>query len=291
MKTGNPFIDQFIDFFDEPIFHIGGTPITIASLLYLFIAILVLFFVSGWLKRIITRRLSKIKGITPSRSRALGSFVRNFTIGIGLIVIIQSSGIDISALGILAGGLGVGLGLGLQNIANDFFSGLIIWLERPVKIGDRIELDAVTGNVTDIAMRTTTVLTNDNISVIVPNSKLISAVVINWSHNDRNVRFKIPVGVSYGEDPEVVKKLLLEVAEENDAVLKNPAPDVWFDNFGDSSLNFNLVTWTTQFIDRPFILRSQLNFAIFAKFKEHNIQIPFPQRDLHLKSGFEALSK
>jgi small-conductance mechanosensitive channel len=112
--------------------------------------------------------------------------------------------------------------------------------------------------------------------------------VINWSHNDRNIRFRFPVGVAYKEDPAKIKKLLLEVAGEHPGVLKNPHPDVVFDAYGDSSLNFYLLVWTTSHINRPSFLKSDLYFAIFKKFKMHNVEFPFPQRDLHLKSGFEA---
>jgi small-conductance mechanosensitive channel len=133
-------------------------------------------------------------------------------------------------------------------------------------------------------MRATTVLTNDNISVIVPNSEFISSKVINWSHNDRNVRFNFPVGVSYKEDPEVIKRILLSVADQNHSVLKKPAPDIIFDEFGDNSLNFVLRVWTTEYIQTPQVLKSHLYFEIFNRFHEEGIEIPFPQRDIHIKS-------
>jgi small-conductance mechanosensitive channel len=145
--------------------------------------------------------------------------------------------------------------------------------------------------VINISARASTILTNDNIAVIVPNSNLISSTVINWSYNDRKVRFRYPVGVHYKEDPEIIRKLLVEVALENDAVLKTPPPDVQFVEFGDSSLNFLLRVWTTKFIHRRGYLKSELYYAIHKKFKEHNIEIPYPQRDLHLKSGFEPVQK
>ena len=133
-------------------------------------------------------------------------------------------------------------------------------------------------------MRSTTIITNDNISIIVPNSEFISSKVINWSHTDRNVRFNFPVGVSYNSDPERVRKILMEVAEENEGVLKNPAPDVLLEEYGDSSINFTLRVWTNEYITRPNILKSQLYFLAFKKFKEAGIEIPFPQRDIHVKN-------
>jgi small-conductance mechanosensitive channel len=197
-------------------------------------------------------------------------------------VVLQSAGINLSTLSIMAGALGVGIGFGLQNITNNFVSGLVILFERPIKVGDRIEVGDITGDVIKISMRSTTIITNDNITVIIPNSDFITSTVINWSHNDRNVRFNVPVGVSYGSDPEKVKALLLKVADEEDAVLKKPAPDVIFTEFADSSLNFHLRVWTTSHTTRPKVLTSQLYFNIFKIFKENGIEIPFPQRDLHI---------
>ena len=193
-------------------------------------------------------------------------------------------GINLSSITILLGALGVGIGFGLQNITNNFVSGLIILFERPIKIGDRIEVGGISGDVAKISMRATTIVTNDNISIIVPNSEFIASTVINWSHTDRNVRFNIPVGVAYKEDPENIKKLLLEVAFENEGVLKDPKPDVLFTEFGDNSINFNLRVWTNEYIDRPGVLKSQLYYKIFEKFKQNNVEIPFPQRDVHIKN-------
>ncbi|MBN2805052.1 MAG: mechanosensitive ion channel, partial [Prolixibacteraceae bacterium] len=195
--------------------------------------------------------------------------------------------IDLSAIGILIGALGIGIGFGLQNITNNFISGIIILFERPVKVGDRVEVDDLAGNIVKISARATTIITNDNIAVIVPNSDLTSKRVINWSHNNRNVRLQFPVGVSYKEDPEKIKMLLTEVALENQGVLTDPPPSVLFDSFGESSLDFVLMVWTAEFSDIPMVLKSQLYYAIFKKFKEHQIEIPYPQHDLHLKSGFE----
>jgi small-conductance mechanosensitive channel len=200
------------------------------------------------------------------------------------MIILQTVGIDLSTITVLAGALGVGIGFGLQNITNNFVSGIIILFERPIKVNDRIEVGNITGDVVRISMRATTIVTNDNISVIVPNSEFISSKVINWSHNDRNVRFNIPVGVSYNEDPKKVKELLLSVANDNDAVLKEPLPDVIFSEFGDSSLNFVLRVWTSTLIQAPKVLKSQLYFEILRRFREVGIQIPFPQRDLHIKN-------
>ncbi|MFW5726145.1 MAG: mechanosensitive ion channel family protein, partial [Bacteroidota bacterium] len=223
--------------------------------------------------------------------QAISAIVRYVILIIGLIVIIQTAGIDLSFLTVLAGALGVGIGFGLQSVTNNFVSGIVILFERPIKVGDRIELTnqagkTINGDVVSISGRATTVITNDNIAIIVPNSNLVTSEVINWSYNDRRVRFNFSVGVHYKEDPLFVKKLLLEVAEENDGVLINPAPDVLFDEFADSSLIFILRIWTSKYIQKPGVLKSQLFFSIHQKFKENNIEIPYPQRDLHFRSDF-----
>jgi len=268
------------------LFHLGENIITLGSLVTFILSLIALFFIASRVYRVLIRKIFPRYNLKPGLGQTIAKLVQYLLIILGLVIIVQSSGIDLTPLGILFGALGVGIGFGLQNITNNFISGLIILFERPIKIGDRVELETVTGNVVSISARSTTVITNDNIAVIVPNSEFINSRVINWSLNDRNVRFNFPVGVSYKENPLRIKKLMLEVAHNNKGVLKKPEPDVLFDEFGDSSLNFNLRVWTSEYSDRPKVLKSQLYYAIFEKFKEHNIEIPFPQRDLHLKSGF-----
>jgi small-conductance mechanosensitive channel len=181
--------------------------------------------------------------------------------------------------------VGIGVGLGLQEVINNFISGLIILFERPIKIGDRIQVGDVNGSIVEIKARSTTVLTNDNVSIIIPNSKFITENVINWTFNDPKIRIPVPVGVSYGSDPETVRRALLEAALTVEAVLKDPPPSVIFREFGDSALNFELLAWTRTMLHNRRRLVSDLNFAIHSKLKEHDISVPFPQRDLHLKSG------
>nr|WKN36582.1 mechanosensitive ion channel [Tunicatimonas sp. TK19036] len=255
------------------------------DIILFFFSIILLVYFSGKFRKLLVNQILSRYNLDIGIRQSIGTIVRYILLVLGFTIIIQSAGIDLSSLTVLAGALGVGLGFGLQNIANNFISGLIILFERPIKVGDRIEVGDVTGDVVNISARATTIITNDNISIIVPNSEFISSRVTNWSHHDRLVRFRFPVGVSYMEDPEEVKKLLMEVMGEHPGILKNPAPDVWFDEFGDSSLNFNLMVWTSQYVQRPRALKSQLYYSVFKKFKEHGIEIPFPQRDLHIRSG------
>lgn len=279
------FFGNATEWISTPLFKLGETQISTGTILYMMVGFIILSFVSKKLKNILVNRVFAKVGMERGVRVSIGNLIRFFLMILGALIIIQSAGINLSALTVLFGALGVGIGFGLQTITDNFISGIIILFEKPIKVGDRIELDDVNGNVENISIRATTILTNDNVSIIVPNSEFISGRVINWSHNDRNIRFNIPVGVSYNEDPAKIKKLLLEVADENESVLRDPKPQVFFDEFGDSSLNFKLAVWTSEFTDRPTPFKSALYFAIFDKFKEHNVEIPFPQRDLHLKTS------
>lgn len=269
---------------DVPIFKLGNVSISLWMIAYIIGAVVALFYLSGKLRHWTANRILSRSKLELGIRQAIGSIVRYIVIVVGLLIILQTAGIDLTTLNILAGAVGIGVGFGLQNVANNFISGVIILFERPIKVGDRIEVGDVEGDVASISARSTTIITNDNIAIIVPNSKFISENVINWSYTDRKVRFKIPIGVAYGSNTRLVEKLLLEVAAENKDVLKDPAPAVRFTEFGDSSLNFELRAWTTSLLQRKGKLISDLNFAISDKFLLHNIEIPFPQRDLHIRS-------
>lgn len=202
----------------------------------------------------------------------------------GALVCVQAIGIDLSSVTVFSGALGIGIGLGFQTIAKEFASGLVLLFEHPVKVGDRVQVGDLLGDIVQIGARGTWIKTNENIVLIVPNSEFIEGRVTNWTANDREVRIAVPLGVSYGADPEHVRRVLMRVAGENPDVLDQPAPHVAFIGFGDSSLDFHLRVWTSQQVTRPRLLRSGLYFAIFAAFKEEGIEIPFPQRDVHLKT-------
>ena len=272
-------------FLDVPILPIGTTRFTAWMLVYLLVLLGLLVYVTGKLRTWITDHLLARSHVELGLRQAVGSMIRYLLIAIGFAIILQTAGVDLSALTVLAGALGIGVGLGLQNIANNFISGLIILFERPIKVGDRIDVGGVTGDVVDISPRATTVVTNDNIAVIVPNSEFISSKVTNWSYTNRDVRLNFPVGVSYKSDPELVRRVLLEVAAAHPGILQERRSDVLLREFGDSSLNFVLRVWTRDYTTTPGVLRSDLNYAIWSKFKEHEIEIPFPQRDLHIRSG------
>ncbi|WP_291784046.1 mechanosensitive ion channel domain-containing protein [Cecembia sp.] len=288
-KIGD-FFDLLNDVLNIRLFSIGDSSLTLGLLITLVISIAILLFLSEWIKKLLVNRVLKRYQIESGTRQSVGTIVKYIIVIAGLFSILQTNGIDLSAFGILAGALGVGIGFGLQNITNNFISGLIILFEQPIKIGDRIEVGNISGDVIKISSRSTTVVTNDNISVIIPNSKFIDDQVINWSHNEYKVRFNFPVGVSYKEDPEKVKSILLQVAKDNPNVLESPQPDVLFDEFDDSSLNFYLRVWTSEYVNKPKVLKSQLYFEIFKRFSKEGVEIPFPQRDIHIKSGYEKLN-
>jgi small-conductance mechanosensitive channel len=285
VETLRTWFEQLKQALDVPIFTLGDSHLTLWTALYIGILIVLLFYLSGKLKRWIANVALVRSKLDYGVREAVGSIIRYLIVVIGFLVIIQTAGIDLTTLNVLAGAIGIGVGFGLQNIANNFISGLIILFERPIKIGDRVEVGDVEGDVVQISARSTTVVTNDNIAIIVPNSKFISDNVINWSYTDSKVRFKIPVSVAYGMDPRLVEKLLLDVAKENADVHADPAPVVRFIEFGDSGLHFELRAWSTTLMHRKGKLISDLNFAIAEKFKKYGVEIPYPQRDLHIKGG------
>jgi small-conductance mechanosensitive channel len=282
-------LDWLQEIMNMSLFNLGESKLTIGLVLTLILSFIILFVGAEWIRKLIVNKILSRYRLDGGTRKSIGTMVKYFLILAGVFSILQTNGLDLSAFGILAGAVGVGIGFGLQNITNNFISGLIILFEQPIKEGDRIEVGDVSGDVVKISARSTMIVTNDNISIIVPNSQFIDSQVINWSHNDRNIRFNFPVGVSYKEDPQKIKKILLEVAKNNSGVLNLPESDVLFDEFGDSSLNFSLRVWTSEYINRPKVLKSQLYYEIFRIFKEEGVEIPFPQRDLHLSSGFEKL--
>ena len=200
------------------------------------------------------------------------------------VLIAASQIVDLSTLGYIAAALSVGIGFGLQEIVSNFVSGLILLFERPLKVGDTVEVGGTRGVVKHISIRATTIQTLDNIVLLVPNREFITQSVVNYSHSDPKLRVHVPVGVSYGSDTALVKRILLETGGAHPLVRKWPAPEVQFLNFGDSSLDFDLLVW----INDPDVrnrVRSELRFSLFDAFAEHGIQIPFPQRDLHVRSA------
>jgi small-conductance mechanosensitive channel len=254
--------------------------------IFLLIALLVaVFWISSRTKRFLFNRFLVNSGLDRALQYAIAQIISNVVLVVGVLIVLENTGIHLGALAVFAGAVGVGVGFGLQNIASNFISGLVILAERPITIGDRVEVAGITGQVQQIRARSTVIRTNDNITMIVPNTKFIDSPVTNWTYGDPRVRFRIPVGVAYGSDIAKVREALLAAGRENPNTLEEPGPSVFLGKFGDNSIDFELVVWSSEMSARPSRYRSDLNFAIERKFREAGIEIAFPQRDLHIRSG------
>jgi small-conductance mechanosensitive channel len=279
------FWDQFYHYVNYPLLKVGETQITLWIIVYLILFLFLLFTVTSRVKRWVVDRLFVKSHVDYGVRQAIGTIASYIVIAIGTLIILDTAGINLSALNFLAGALGIGIGFGLQNITTNFISGLILLLERPIKIGDRVEVEGTQGDVVEISLRATTVITNDNVAVIVPNSEFISKKVVNWSYRTPDVRINIPVSAAYGVDPDIVREVLLEIAKNHSGVLQELSSDVLLDQFGESSLNFILRVWTRTYTHKPGVLRSEINYEIARKFEEREIAIPFPQRDVFVRGG------
>src|SRR6476661_4734739 len=265
--------------------------LSLVQILLLIALLVAVFWFSSGTKRFLFNRLLPQSGLDRSLQYAIAQVVSNIVLVVGIVIVLENTGIHLAALAVFAGAVGVGVGFGLQNIASNFISGLVILAERPITIGDRIEVAGIAGQVEHIRARSTVIRTNDNIMMIVPNTKFIDSPVTNWTYGDRRVRFRVPVGVAYGSDVNKVREALLAVANENPHTLKEPAPSVFLEQFGDSSIDFKLMVWSSEMSARPSRYRSDLNFAIAEKFREARIEFPFPQRDVHIRDGVIKLEK
>ncbi|MBI9085811.1 MAG: mechanosensitive ion channel [Desulfobacterales bacterium] len=201
---------------------------------------------------------------------------------IGVVMALGAVGVSTTSLAVVFGALSIGIGFGLQNIFNNFISGIILLFERPIQVGNAVEINGVWGEIRQINVRATVVQTYDNASLIIPNSEFISSQVTNWSFKDKRLRRKVKIGVAYGSDVELTRKTLLEIADTTRRVLKHPRPDVVFLDHGDSALIFALRYWTT--VDEVFTSETDVRFAIDRLFRERGIEIAFPQLDVHVRS-------
>ena len=270
-------------FFNYTLFELNQTPVSISSIVMFILMMIIFYVVSKIFNKIILKKILGGLKIEEGTRYTMLRVNHYLIMIIGSIVSFQFVGIDLSGLAVIFGLLSVGIGFGLQNVTSNFIAGLILLFERPIKIGDRVTVGDTEGDVLAINIRSTTIQTLNNITIIVPNSEFISSNVINWSHGDPKIRINVLVGVSYGSNIDDVLEALREVADEHPEVLKNPPTDILFRNFGDSSWNMDLRVWISH-PQRHHIIRSELNIAIVRKFREFGIEIPFPQRDLHVRS-------
>lgn len=266
------------------LFRVSDAPVTVASVL-VFLLLLTLFIFAGiFVRRALNRRVFRRLKMDSGTSYTLSRITQYLVITIGVLISFNFVGINLSSLTVIFGLLSVGIGFGLQNVTANFISGLIILFERPISIGDRVMVSDIEGDVTEINIRSTMVRTVNNIFIIVPNSEFVSKDVINYSHGDPTYRLDIDVGVSYGSDLDTVLKALKEVADTNATVMKKPEPEVHLIEFGDSAWNMQLRAWIPDVKRYPRV-RNELNQSIVRTFKKYDIEIPFPQRDLHVRSS------
>lgn len=270
--------------FEKQLVSFGEVEVTPAILLTSVLIVLVAYGISRLLQRMLRRNVFEQVHLNKGSQSAICRLLHIIIMCIGAFIAIQHTGIDLTALAAVSAVLLVGIGLGLQNITHNFISGLIMLFERPVQEGDFVEVGGVQGTVQAVNAYSTKVGTLDRVTIIVPNSHFLSDNVTNWSFQESKVRIHVSVGVSYGSDVELVAETLLEVGRAHPEVLANPEPQIQFLTFGDSSLNFDLLVWIVDPTRQYFVI-SDLNFAIVQTFRERNIEIPFPQRDLHVRSA------
>jgi small-conductance mechanosensitive channel len=264
--------------------RIGTIAISLGDIVGFGVVVWLSFVVSRFIRFILDEdilpRMPLPRGVPAAASKA----VHYVILLVGFFLAIGAAGIDLSRFVVVGGALGVGVGFGLQSVVNNFVSGLILLFERPIQVGDRVQVGDLTGDVRHIGIRATVVRTREGSEVIVPNANLVSNEVINWTLSDPRRRINVPVGVAYGTDPERVIDLLVRAARENSDILENPAPTTLFLGFGESSLDFSLRAWTAQSTNYRRV-QSELTLAVNAALVEAGIEIPFPQRDLHVRSA------
>ncbi len=277
--------------FDVPIIQLGTHSLTLGNMVLAFVLSLVVWRLSSSVERLLQSKAKKYIHEPSKYSRILmmSRFVRYVIWILGTLMVLQYIGIDLASITLLGSALAVGLGFGLQNIVSNFVSGVIILLEQSLKVGDYIELSSGTrGHVREIAMRYTLVTTNEQLDVLVPNSEFINGQVINWTHDNHFRRMHIPFGVAYGTDKHMVREAGIAAAGKVNGVIHHGinSSDVWLKNYGDSAVEYEMVVWLDRHLTQnPMQTHAQLMWALDDELAQRNIQIPFPQRDLHVRSG------
>ena len=273
-------------------FSVAGVQITLLRVL----TSIVIAIVALWIGRVAgdaaQSQLRATKTLNPSMAGLLGQVLKVGFMAAAILIAISTLGVDLTALAVFGGALGVGIGFGLQSIFSNFISGVIILFERSVKVGDFIELQSgVTGLVQEINIRSTLVTTNDNVDILVPNEEFIKAQVISWTLRDARRRMRVEFGVSYASDKELVRKAGLEAAEEVEWTFQGVPgrePQVWLTGFGDSALDFELVVWLTEeAVKKPSRVKADYYWALHTALAKYDIEIPFPQRDLNFRNAGE----
>ncbi len=280
-------IDEIWQLLKKPIFVMEDSKISVVNILISILAIILTLKIARYLGKLVNRALAN-RGVDAGIRHSLEKFVRYTIISVSIVFALDNLGISLNSLAAIGAVLMVGIGFGLQNVTQNFVSGIIILIERPIKVGDIVRVGAVRGRVLDIRVRSTVIQTRDEVTIIVPNSKLVSEEVINDSYSGRRIRQHVHVGVSYSSDIDKVKALLCAAASRHNKVLPEPPPRAIFEDFGDSSLNFDLRFWCADLWEMDLVA-SDIRSEILNDLRVAGIEIPFPQRDLHIK-GSQSLS-
>ena len=280
LATGLKFLKTI---FTGAIFSLGDSPVSVMSLIIAGIIIAVGITLSKLIQQFLRSQFSSKLSFDRGLGYALTRMLHYAMIAVSLLVALQSIGVNLTSLTVLGGFFGVGLGFGLQNVTSNFISGIILLFEQPIRVGDKVTVQDYIGTVKDIGMRSTVIDTFDNIRLILPNSVFIEQPVINWSHGDPKIRLHVPFGVAYGSDIEAVREAALSTAGQDD-VMTGPRAEVRFLGFGDSSLDFELLVWILD-PRKQFKTKSRIYFDLEKAFRKADIEIPFPQRDLHVRTA------
>ncbi len=274
-----------LDTLDALAMTIGSTRISVLSVLKLLLMVTLTIALAMWVSHILERRLARSAHMSRTMKVGVAKFAKFFLLGLAVMIGLDGAGFDLSSLAVFGGALGVGLGFGLQRIASNFISGFILIADRSIKPGDVITIGTKFGWVQEMRARYIVVRNRDGEDTLIPNENLITTEVINWRYADPNVRLRVPVQISYSDDPELGLKLLLEAARECPRVLADPEPSARLMLFADSGINLELRVWYNDPENGVANIRSEINLAIWRLFKEHGITIPFPQRDVHVYGG------
>jgi small-conductance mechanosensitive channel len=272
------YLEQILNF---KLIELGNFSLSVSNIVLIGIIFLGVKILLKGVEALINKRLSDKGGVKEGQGRSIVQIIKYIVYILASFVTIKSLGIDITIIGAFFATLGLGLGFALRELFRDVISGIVILFERNVKVGDILEVDNLVGNVKEIRLRTSVLRTRDGIYMVIPNSRIINEKVINWTANNKSTRFSVSVGVAYGSDVEKVKELLLKSVENHEKISTRPAPIVFFNDFGDSALLFELRFWTVETWAIE-VTKSEIRFKINQLFRENNIQIPFPQRDVHV---------
>ncbi|MBD2175486.1 mechanosensitive ion channel [Pseudanabaena sp. FACHB-1998] len=271
------------EIFTAQILDIGGTKFSIATFASLLSLIVLSLFISRLISELIRRSLLTRLRINRGLQEAITVFIKYLLIVLSSTIILQTAGFNLSSLAVIAGVIGIGIGFGLQNIASNFISGLVLLFEQTLKVGDYIEIGELKGTIEKISIRSTILRTDDDVFVIVPNQRFLENNTVNWSYAGHTCRIHIPISVAQDTDLLILTEALLTAARHEPRVLSNPPPEVWFKKFGGDSLDFELLVW----IDEPDVnepIRSSLNFRIAYEIRERGIIVPFPTREIILRN-------